>query len=615
MKLLAALLLTASLHAADPAPIAINVQRIHLGTPGSPEWEWFANDPDPARPGRLDLPFRATTNTIEATLLLRQDDVKQEWPVELNGKRIGKLFLMEADLIYAIALPSGSLRDGDNVLSLIPPAREKDDVVLHAITVLPRPLADVLREAALDVKVEDPDGKPLPARITIADEHGTLVPLLAAPGETLAVRPGVAYTGTGRARLGLRAGRCTVYASRGFEYGMASQTVDLRAGESRELTLRIAREVSTPGLVSCDTHIHTLTHSGHGDSTLDERMLTLAGEGIELPIATEHNLHADYSEAAKQMGVANDFTPVIGNEVTTAVGHFNIFPVEPGAGIPNPRLTDWTALSRAMRAVPGVRVVILNHPRSLHSNFRPFGLDNFDPATGEFKRPGDLQFDALEVLNSGAQQTDYLLAFRDWFALLNRGRRITAVGASDSHDVSRFIVGQARTYLAAPDTDPAHINVATACDSLLAGRAYVSMGLLPLLTVEDRFTVGDLATGLPEQVRVRVKVLGPSWVKAAHVELFANGVTLREADIPPDRAGLPGEKADIAWTIPRPARDTWLVAIATGPAVTAPFWAMTHPYQPQSPQWQGRSLGATNPLWLDIDGDQRFTPPTPSSPK
>jgi hypothetical protein len=133
------------------------------------------------------------------------------------------------------------------------------------------------------------------------------------------------------------------------------------------------------------------------------------------------------------------------------------------------------------------------------------------------------------------------------------------------------------------------------------------MGLLPLMTVEDRFQVGDLATDLPEQVRVRVKVLGPSWVGADKVVLFANGTPIQESSIDSTRSGRAGEKADITWTIPRPATDTHLVAIATGPPVTAPFWAMSRPYQPSSPQWKGHAIGATNPVWLDATGDGQFT--------
>ncbi len=585
-------------------PVIVNTQRIHLGTPGQPEWEWFENDP--ARGGRLDLKFQARPNSAEVTLFVRQEDVKQEWGVELNGRRLGKLFLMEADLFYSIAIPAGTLRDGENVLSFLPPLLGGDDIVLRETAIDPRPLAEAIGEATLSVHVEDLKHAGLPARITIVDAQGTLTPLIAAPGETLAVRPGVAYTGSGHARLGLRAGKYTVYASRGFEYSAASQQIEVHPGDTRELTLQLKHEVPTPGWVACDAHIHTLTLSGHGDSTLDERMLTLAGEGIELPVATEHNRHADYSEAARRMGVAQWFTPVTGNEVTTNAGHFNVFPVEPSAPPPDAKLTDWPALMQAMRALPGARVIVLNHPRSIHNKFVPFAPENFDAATGENKRGLDFTFDALEVLNSGAQQTDYRLVFNDWFALLNRGKRIVAMGASDSHDVSRFIVGQSRTYLAARDDDPGHLDADEACTHLLAGRAIVSMGLLPELTVEDRFTIGDLATALPEQIRVHTRVLGPSWVTATKLELFADGTLIKEAEIAPEKGAAAGEKFDVVWTIPRPARDTYLVALATGPAVTAPFWAMTRPYQPKSPKWTGHAIGLTNPVWLDADGDGRF---------
>jgi len=50
-----------------------------------------------------------------------------------------------------------------------------------------------------------------------------------------------------------------------------------------------------------------------------------------------------------------------------------------------------------------------------------------------------------------------------------------------------------------------------------------------------------------------------------------------------------------------------LVAIASGPPVSGPFWAIPKPYQPSSRVWEPRVLGATNPIWLDGDGDGKFT--------
>ena len=62
--------------------------------------------------------------------------------------------------------------------------------------------------------------------------------------------------------------------------------------------------------------------------------------------------------------------------------------------------------------------------------------------------------------------------------MLNRGRFLTPVGASDSHDVSRYIVGQARTYIRCDSTDPGNIDVAQAVRNLHDGRVMVSYGLV-----------------------------------------------------------------------------------------------------------------------------------------
>ena len=589
--------------------LMLNTRPLHLGAPAAREWQEYADRIPDAQ--RLDLRFTSATNEQEATLFIRQDDVRQDWPVELNGNRVGKLFLMEANLVHAIKIPAGALREGGNLLSILPP-KANDDIFLHEIWLDARSPRAAMHQATLDIRVRDAvDSNSLPCRITVVDAQGSL-PSLVAPtnGPFVAVRPGVVYTGDGQAQLGLPAGHYTIYASRGFEWSVATQHVHLATGQVARLVLLLRHEVPTPGLVSCDTHVHTFTYSRHGDATMEERMLTVAGEGLELPIATDHNLHVDYSAPARQAGVAKWFTPVTGNEVTTAAGHFNVFPVQPDARVPDFRITDWPILMESIRATPQAPVVVLNHPRNVHNSFQPFAATNFNAVTGENKRGPEFTFDAMELMNSSAQQTDYLLVYGDWFALLNYGYRTVGVGSSDSHDVSRYIVGQGRTYISCPDENPAQLDVAIACSNLLAGRAFVSMGLLVQMTVDERFTAGGLATGLHDQVRIRVNVLGPSWVQATNVALFANGVKIGETNLFREgRAGFSsGEQGAVTWIIPRPPHDVHLVALATGPGVRAPFWAIPRPYQPTSPHWEGRIIGSTNPIWLDADGNGEFTP-------
>jgi hypothetical protein len=286
------------------------------------------------------------------------------------------------------------------------------------------------------------------------------------------------------------------------------------------------------------------------------------------------------------------------------VGHFNAFPVPVDGKVPDYQLKDWTELLHNIRSVTGAKVITLNHPRDVHQNFTPFGAENFDSATGAFKSAPKFDCDAIEVVTSAAMQSDIMQLYRDWFALLNRGVRVAAIAASDTHHVSEFILGQARTYVASRAMDASAIDIDEICDSYHRGRLLVSMGLLAQIDVDGRFSIGDLATRLGSEFRVTVDVLGPSWVNADRVELFANGIKIREQPIAATSAV---QKARVIWTLPRPRHDVHLVAIATGPGVTAPYWEISRPYQPSSKMVDLRVVGSTNPIWIDGDGDGKFS--------
>lgn len=600
--LLAALPARAQLRVLDAA-------RYHLGTEGFPEWQEFVGKKPHGR--MLEVRFEAQANSTEQTLLLRQRDVKQGWQVQLNGRRLGALVTQETPLVHALPVPPGVLRDGTNTLAILPPTAV-DDIVVGDFRLAPTPVTQTLGQAILDLAAHDGSmkgGEWWPCRFTIVDQAGALAAVRLATAETngvsAAARPGVVYAGTGRVRVGVTPGTYTVFASRGFEYSVVTQVVTVAAGQTANKFFGLRRTVPTHGWIAADTHIHTFTKSRHGDATEDERMLTIAGEGIELAVATDHNVHADYTEAAQRTRLAGRFTSVIGNEVTTKAGHFNAFPIQPGSPVADFSTTNWPALIKGIRATPGVQVITLNHPRDLHSGFVPLGPANFNPVSGAALRGQEFAFDGLEVITSAAMQSDIMLLFRDWFALLNHGHRVTALGSSDTHDVSRFILGQGRTYVRCVDTNPAAINVDTACRSLREGRALVSFGLLADLVVNDRFGVGDLALRGQRGVTAVVTVLGPTWVQADQVELFANGMRVAGQKIAPVRGVT---KLRLAFKLPRFKHDYHLVAIASGPGVTAPFWETPRPYQPSSKVFTPRVLGATNPVWVDADGDGKFTP-------
>lgn len=584
------------------AEVVLESRRLHLGKPGAWEWDEFKDRKVDAE--RLEIRFQAKPNSIEHAIRIWQSQVKLNWPVMLNGRRLGSLTTAETAMESVFALPLGTLKDGENVL-VVDAAASLDDIEIGPVILMQEPVKTYLSGARIEVNVTDvAKGNAMPCRLTLTRPDGTLQPLLAEPAGGVAARTGVVYTKNGKATLSVPAGDYVLHAGRGFEWSVERQNLGVKQGDVFSAQLKLKREVNTQGWIAADSHIHTLTHSGHGDASIEERMLTIAGEGIELAISTDHNHHTDFAPAAASVGVASWFTSVIGNEVTTKRGHFNAFPIQSGAPVVNANEQDWAKLLPAIRATPGVKVITLNHPRDLHSGFVPLGGLQFNPKTGRHRDADALDIDALEVITSAAMQSDIHLLYRDWFALLNRGHRISAIASSDSHDVNRFILGQGRTYVAAKDTDPAGVDLNDVWSSYQQGRLLVSLGLLTTMKVDGRFGIGDLATGLGDKLKVEIVVNGPSWVHADRVELFANGILVREQAL--RDAQQPGEKARVTFDLPRPAHDVHLVAIATGPGVKEPFWEIPRPYQPSSKTFVSRVIGSTNPIWIDADNDGRF---------
>ncbi len=619
------------------APITVTDQMHHLRQTGTREWSEFPEQPEAAS---FEKTFTVAKPAENYCLRIRHQDIKERWRVRLNDRDLGTLRIDENDMVVYLPVPDGAVQQGENTLTIdCPKSKAPDDIRIGEIRLIDQSREEVLAAATLVVHVNDAapdraandrndgDTPRLPSRITILDEHGTLRETGAVSNDHLAVRPGTVYTSNGTAEIPVEPGTYRIVAGRGFEYSIDSQTVTVRAGKSQDVDLWLVREVPTGGWVACDTHVHTLTHSGHGDCTVQERMITLAAEGIELPIATDHNVQIDHEPFAREMNVRQYFTPVIGNEVTTKLGHFNIFPADRGAPVPDHRGTDWPTIFDAIYATQGVKAVILNHARDLHGGFKPFGPLNFNDEVGVNINGWQLRANAMETVNSSANQTDIMQLFHDWMAALNSGHQITPVGSSDSHDVARHFVGQGRTYIRCDDSDPGDINVSAAAEAFVAGHVMVSYGLLTKMTAKGGAGPGDLERLSldAEFVELDVDVLGPHWSQLDRIELFANGqrvtgfdeTVLRERGVATSQSlahptidpsnAKPGVKGGADFRIQRPKQDVYVVAIATGPGVRESWWRTAKPYQPDSPAWKPTFLGCSGAIKLDVDGDGRFS--------
>jgi hypothetical protein len=108
-------------------------------------------------------------------------------------------------------------------------------------------------------------------------------------------------------------------------------------------------------------------------------------------------------------------------------------------------------------------------------------------------------------------------------------------------------------------------------------------------------------------LRVHLRVLGPHWVTARRVRLYANGRLVREATIDPATNLPSGVKWESTWLLPRPRHDVHLVAVTLGDGVTGPWWPTGKPYQPTSLDWEPYTLGVSGAIRVDADGDGLFS--------
>lgn len=564
----------------------------HIGDDETPEWPEASVEPD--SPSRLELAFHAERNREERALVMTHRHVDGEWGVRVNGTRVATLRRGEEIQTHYYPVPAGVLLDGINTLT-VSIDRVGDDITIGDITLLQQSFREVMQIGDLAIEVVDQStGAPMPARLTLVDGEGNRTQIYYANSIGTAVRAGVLYTRDGVVAAGLPAGRYTVWAARGMEWSAASEEIVVRSGGKEAVRLELSREVDTAGFVAADTHVHTYTISGHGDSTLEERMITLAGEGVELPIATDHNHNTDYRPFQKSTQTTRWFTPVVGNEVSTDLGHFNAFPLDPEDDVPEYKVKDWEKLVEGIRS-KGARVVILNHPRWPNAERGPFGVFRLDRATGERQGPR-FTFDAVEVFNSTCPETHPDLVLQDWFAVLRYGERITAVGSSDSHTVNDM-VGEGRTYVASSAVDMASIDIDEACASFLAGTSSVSMGCYAEVRFEGAPVMGQVLPTRRGTIQLEVRAAAASWAQCETVTLYVDGREVEKRRIPKTK-GKPLDQ-NIRFRVKTGGKDVFVVAVVRGKKPEQPFWDSLMPY----------IAAATNPVWIDGDGDGLYTHP------
>jgi hypothetical protein len=519
-----------------------------------------------------------------------QYDVKQNWRILLNDTAIGLLPADGNAMRVYFDLPSRYLLNGVNTLKIKQDGTVADDIVISDMKIEAGNKQLTLSRGLIRLAAVE-NGATLPIRFTVTDMAGILQSTGTTPADSLAVRPGMIYAAGGKAEIFLPEGKFKIYATRGFEYNVDSVTVTVRRGDNKHHVFTLVKEVETKEWISMDPHIHTLTYSGHGDATAMERVITIAGEGVETAIVTEHNKIVDYGDPATKLHLEKYFTLIAGDEVTTSLGHFNFFPLDSTMDAPGYRVKNWLELKEQFSSYHSP-VIILNHGRDIHNGFRPFEFLEKNNVENQSLWP--MPANAMEIINSGALLSDPMLLINDWFKLLKEGKNLTPVGASDSHDVGRYIVGQARTYVKTGKHSPATPDVPYLLQQIKKGNVSVSFGLMA--EIELKPEVGSASSARDRKtINIGAVVKGPSWTKAGKVTLYANGNKIREELI--NAGNKPGIKWEGEWEIERPVAKTFYVVLASGDYEYLPYWPVVKAFQPVSKSWKPYVMGVSGALW------------------
>jgi hypothetical protein len=216
-----------------------------------------------------------------------------------------------------------------------------------------------------------------------------------------------------------------------------------------------------------------------------------------------------------------------------------------------------------------------------------------------------IDFDAIEVMN-GRDWDQYLRTREVWYSLLRQGFRRTATGNSDTHGPDE-IAGYPRNYVSVePSADAARLDAA-----LVEGRAFFTTGPLLLRFRANGAEMGDTLEAPGGRVRVEISIAAAPWVPVQELRLLVDGRVARRfrADATP-AAGAVRFEREVELSLARDAFLTVEAGAALDDAAAERALREGDAYaRAVAPGFVSQLVA--NPIWVDVDGDGRWTPRPP----
>lgn len=373
-------------------------------------------------------------------------------------------------------------------------------------------------------QVRTDDESPLPCKLIVKGRNNTDTPDWGEDPSDGAAKNFIYTRADGEIHIPPGTYEVSVY--RGLEYTRTQKNIEVEADAVVTVEAKLERVVDTAGWISADLHVHAMP-SWDAPASLEERVLSLAGVGVEVGVATDHNAVTDYGPAIRSLGLEAHVASMVGDEVTTEhtmLGHFNVFPLAPGSEpLAHEHVHPHALFQDARRRANG-GVIQVNHPRMGNIGyFELLHLDRGNVADWAARTTlGDMSFDAIEVFSGDhyAEIDEVRWVLDDWYALLEAGLRHAATGNSDSHKVAYQEAGMPRNWVAMAADQPAQFDADAFVASIRASRVVVSSG--PFV----RFTSGDHGIGDTLDAGERdfdIRVEAPPWIDVDTVELVRRG--------------------------------------------------------------------------------------------
>lgn len=482
----------------------------------------------------------------------------------LDGKDRAKNRTRTAsDGTYAFRAPTGDYTVVARFDGMAPDAKPSVTIAKDA-----EATADPTVKAAgtLTIKVKDPTGQPVLARVTIlcdgqcSEEAGaneTDVTTNRLPNGVIKLGP----TGlNGELETQLIPGKYRVVVSRGMEWSIwpedatqsNGQPVEILPNQTATLDAEIAHVIDTPGVLSGDFHIHTVP-SPDSAVAMENRVLSFVMEGVDVMVSTDHDIITDFAPTITSLGVDAQIKSIVGDEITTSdTGHFNGFPVELDPTKRRNGALDWgngddlsllpKDIYAWVKAFPGEQVIQMNHPAGgtigtlqvdvlrgislADPTDKRLPVMQPDPVTGDTGLWSE-DFTAMEVMN-GLGTGNFWSIWRWWLIMIGRGFSPTGTAVTDTHQLHGNLGGAPRSYVTVPDGKDtiATFDEQAFVQGINEGRLIGSNGPFFKVSITNdagqTVSMGETVETTGKAVTVSVDLEMPEWINVDAIDVYMN---------------------------------------------------------------------------------------------